>query len=62
MALVEFQFHKGTIRTQWQPYNASLCNDFNSIKVQLELETLISNATIDIYFNSIKVQLEPVNP
>ena len=26
--LTAFQFHKGTIRTQWQPYNASLCNVF----------------------------------
>ena len=36
-----FQFHKGTIRTTNWRIVASVYADFNSIKVQLELEFLI---------------------
>ena len=32
---------------------------FNSIKVQLELETLTVKFFVILHFNSIKVQLEP---
>ena len=36
-------------------------NNFNSIKVQLELLFADVYFIIIIYFNSIKVQLEPLN-
>ena len=32
-----FQFHKGTIRTTYRKKFSTLNNDFNSIKVRLEL-------------------------
>ena len=37
-----FQFHKGTIRTVDQQQEQGYCNDFNSIKVQLELTSPVS--------------------
>ena len=53
-----FQFHKGTIRTQFLTLSeAALCH-FNSIKVQLELHTRSGKQTSSCNFNSIKVQLE----
>ena len=41
--------------------NASARNNFNSIKVQLELSTDAALPFIMAYFNSIKVQLEHTN-
>ena len=35
-----FQFHKGTIRTPSEPTEERLINYFNSIKVQLERESI----------------------
>ena len=56
---VEFQFHKGTIRTElvFTESNGYYSN-FNSIKVQLELSAANSFILEIPYFNSIKVQLE----
>ena len=53
-----FQFHKGTIRT-W-PHGTSIEDDenFNSIKVQLELLVKSFSKLSIADFNSIKVQLE----
>ena len=56
--MLEFQFHKGTIRTDVPGASNLEKSNFNSIKVQLEHY----DATV-IYqdrenFNSIKVQLE----
>ena len=36
-SVLEFQFHKGTIRTHWLWFSFSTLCYFNSIKVQLEL-------------------------
>ena len=36
----EFQFHKGTIRTQYGEESAASVDYFNSIKVRLELHLL----------------------
>ena len=36
-----FQFHKGTIRTKYAESRESAADDFNSIKVRLELILLI---------------------
>ena len=52
---VQFQFHKGAIRTLARRY--SFC--FNSIMVQLEQLLHVICALANICFNSIKVQLEP---
>ena len=38
--IIKFQFHKGTIRTQFRSLNESRCTYFNSIKVQLELPNI----------------------
>ena len=59
MAKCEFQFHKGTIRTEEASFSELQDHDFNSIKVQLEQ---VQNRAINARkwdFNSIKVQLEP---
>ena len=57
--VIQFQFHKGAIRTTAlaQIYFAFPC--FNSIKVQLELAKNIIFTDRVRSFNSIKVQLEP---
>ena len=47
--LKEFQFHKGAIRTSKPPIIASLQQDFNSIKVRLELSG-IAGAVSPIVF------------
>ena len=55
---LQFQFHKGTIRTYFCTRIQSLMFYFNSIKVQLELLKLLLRCLFMHYFNSIKVQLE----
>ena len=55
---VLFQFHKGAIRTFLSDFVNLLANCFNSIKVQLELNTASSQNLVNACFNSIKVQLE----
>ena len=58
LARIKFQFHKGTIRTS-KPTTRRLLNaNFNSIKVQLELQKLLPLGSNASNFNSIKVQLE----
>ena len=56
-----FQFHKGTIRTLISWNGAGTRQNFNSIKVRLELETVIRLIVPFPYFNSIKVRLEQKN-
>ena len=56
---IQFQFHKGTIRTQEQNVEPTQEKNFNSIKVQLELTLMTENRKVMVNFNSIKVQLEP---
>ena len=53
-----FQFHKGTIRTDQAKEDGRPHENFNSIKVQLELRVLSLHTTTKCHFNSIKVQLE----
>ena len=45
----EFQFHKGTIRTRRRRCAPMLEMNFNSIKVRLELEALVSAATSIVF-------------
>ena len=52
-----FQFHKGTIRTLWLIVQTLWVCNFNSIKVQLELNNASARNMV-ANFNSIKVQLE----
>ena len=54
----QFQFHKGTIRTE-DGYSADITfTNFNSIKVRLEQWHLLPLVLLLLYFNSIKVRLE----
>ena len=46
---MQFQFHKGTIRTQMKTNNYSENQDFNSIKVQLE-PPAVSSITPELRF------------
>ena len=55
---LEFQFHKGTIRTLCLVANLLNVYHFNSIKVRLELTRTLVSILILLYFNSIKVRLE----
>ena len=58
--LIQFQFHKGAIRTFLDITDPVCSHRFNSIKVQLELVTFkITTNCKSRRFNSIKVQLEP---
>ena len=61
-SVFQFQFHKGTIRTDLLPNYLQRFGNFNSIKVRLELRTWVTGQQLDIYFNSIKVRLEPYSP
>ena len=54
----EFQFHKGTIRTEKTLNCSCVCNNFNSIKVRLERMSAAFPFVCQLYFNSIKVRLE----
>ena len=56
--MIIFQFHKGTIRTQYAVNINTLACNFNSIKVQLERNGYQLMKLHHTYFNSIKVQLE----
>ena len=56
--MLEFQFHKGTIRTAMVYLIQINLFNFNSIKVQLELPVRNLLTIINLHFNSIKVQLE----
>ena len=58
MVNIAFQFHKGTIRTYLALDSSRASIDFNSIKVQLELNNGVVTMTENVNFNSIKVQLE----
>ena len=53
-----FQFHKGTIRTNWTVSPCGICLNFNSIKVRLELYHAYLFWWVCSDFNSIKVRLE----
>ena len=53
-----FQFHKGTIRTKGSKYRRFFFQNFNSIKVRLELSNGEWDQTVLDNFNSIKVRLE----
>ena len=56
---IEFQFHKGTIRTcEFTRSKLVLNIHFNSIKVQLERKGGLGGVDHSGHFNSIKVQLE----
>ena len=56
--LLEFQFHKGAIRTQRDIASMTIQQNFNSIKVRLELQLLQLLIPWIRHFNSIKVRLE----
>ena len=55
---IEFQFHKGAIRTKETLGEDGLDRHFNSIKVRLELSISLFSACLFSDFNSIKVRLE----
>ena len=52
-----FQFHKGTIKADFQQLLLLNNQSFNSIKVQLRLTCLTVQELALVTFNSIKVQL-----
>ncbi len=58
MNRIRFQFHKGTIKTDYassiDPFNLN----FNSIKVQLKQNFELVQRVHQLNFNSIKVQLK----
>ena len=54
----QFQFHKGTIKTNNLGFPAVERAYFNSIKVQLKLVYPLRFQALCPYFNSIKVQLK----
>ena len=54
-----FQFHKGAIRTLAGDFVWPMYENFNSIKVRLELLLLLLLMKRLLHFNSIKVRLEP---
>ena len=57
--LLEFQFHKGTIKTGFSDDNGNTYTNFNSIKVRLKLVEFFTLCTLFlIHFNSIKVRLK----
>ena len=56
--LAEFQFHKGTIRTQSLLSTDNFNSHFNSIKVRLERCIFMHPFNYYTNFNSIKVRLE----
>ena len=56
--LIQFQFHKGAIRTFLDITDPVCSHRFNSIKVQLEHTTNKECVLMVDGFNSIKVQLE----
>ena len=58
--MLEFQFHKDTIRTFVSCHNIQELGNFNSIKVQLEPTNFQCSLNTILHFNSIKVQLELV--
>ena len=58
---VQFQFHKGTIKTLCNAREMKGNADFNSIKVQLKLLLRGQWKPICFNFNSIKVQLKLVS-
>ena len=59
IARLEFQFHKGTIRTSFfLTVLLQVSTNFNSIKVRLERLGFESIGRACLYFNSIKVRLE----
>ena len=55
--ILQFQFHKGSIKTSLAARRAAACACFNSIKVRLRPWSVVSGATTDTRFNSIKVRL-----
>ena len=56
---LEFQFHKGAIKTIKEEWKQAYYRSFNSIKVRLR-HTTLSNLSFEITsFNSIKVRLRP---
>ena len=59
---IPFQFHKGTIRTDYTKVvqENSFLFQFHKGTIRTILGYLV--VSFLIYFNSIKVQLEPVNP
>ena len=61
MSSLIFQFHKGAIRTVISITSFLLFANFNSIKVRLEHEFVVTPEKYETYFNSIKVRLEPCN-
>ena len=54
----QFQFHKGTIKTQGFPARAEERGHFNSIKVRLKQGVAVRPSTLQRHFNSIKVRLK----
>ena len=56
--MLEFQFHKGTIRTAIAVQKYKEIQYFNSIKVRLELNIAKRSIVRLPHFNSIKVRLE----
>ena len=56
----EFQFHKGTIKTNKISDADYQSRNFNSIKVQLKQSSGVQACAPQTYFNSIKVQLKQV--
>ena len=58
ISVLQFQFHKGTIRTARQSFILLTEANFNSIKVRLELWQQQSSSLSISNFNSIKVRLE----
>ena len=53
-----FQFHKGTIRTNYPKELAIRQTNFNSIKVRLKLQFSYDYKILKGDFNSIKVRLK----
>ena len=58
-AVLEFQFHKGTIKTHLRAVYIGGVLDFNSIKVRLKQSVSKNDLMKREYFNSIKVRLKP---
>ena len=52
-----FQFHKGTIKPKWGGKEPKKLDNFNSIKVRLNLGYSVDGGPAKCDFNSIKVRL-----
>ena len=57
-ASAAFQFHKGTIRTQFADFKVNNDAQFQFHKGTIRTDSEVKANQLNLYFNSIKVRLE----